>query len=302
MKLLPALLLAFLPALPGAAEEKPVKGIDIALVAENSSVARGVPFTVGVKIHHHEGFHTYWRNPGIAGVPVKLEWQLPAGFSAGPIQWPYPQKSMMAIHPVHGFERDVMLLVEVTPPAELPARVKLKATASWMACADGCYPGKKELVLELPVEAEAKADPAVAASFTSARAELPRPIEGWKAELLSAPDAAEIRVRLTPADDRALPPGDIYFFSSDGQISSDPPQRVEKTPDGTGFEIIAARSPYGPKGKSTLPGVLVSSRPLSKGGPSFASIEPRSADGATAAPAASTKAVPGAVKKCDCEP
>jgi thiol:disulfide interchange protein DsbD len=256
-----------------AAEEKPTKGIDIDLVSENAAVEKGKPFTVAVKVHHHPGFHTYWQNPGVAGVPVKLDWKLPEGFTAGAIQWPYPERTKMAIHPVHGFERDVLLLVEITPPAEVTAkRLELKATASWMACADGCYPGKKELALELPVAAEAKPDPGMAAAFATARAELPQPLAGWKAELVSETDAPEIRLRLTPAGDAALEPKDLYFFSSDGQISSDPPQKVE-TKEGGAIEIVAVRSEYGPKGKTSLPGVLVSGAPFGKGGPLFARID-----------------------------
>jgi DsbC/DsbD-like thiol-disulfide interchange protein len=294
MKPLLALALALFPAALVAAEEKPVKGIDIDLVSEKAAIAEGKPFTVGVRIHHHEGFHTYWQNPGIAGVPVKLQWQLPEGFSAGPIQWPYPEKTLMAIHPVHGFERDVMLLVDITPPAGIAeSRVSLKATASWMACADGCYPGKKELSCQVDVSTEAKADPALASAFQKAREELPKPLQGWNAELLSDSDAQEIRFRLTPASGPALEPKDLYFFSSDGQISSNPPQRVVKTE--TGFEIIAERSPYGPKRKGSLPGVLRSATPFSKDGPTLATIEPvlpgNAAQGASdAAPA----------KECDC--
>jgi DsbC/DsbD-like thiol-disulfide interchange protein len=296
MKPLLALILAFFPLALAAAEEKPVKGIDINLVPETTAIVRGKPFTVGVKIHHHEGFHTYWKNPGIAGVPVKLQWELPEGFSAGPIQWPYPEKTLMAIHPVHGFERDVMLLVEITPPAEIrSARVTLKASASWMACADGCYPGKKTLSCEVPVAPEATVDPAVAGAFQKAREELPQPLQGWSAELLSAPGAQEIRFRLTPAAGNAAQPGELYFFSSDGQISSAPPQRVVKTD--SAYEIAAERSPYGPKSKSSLPGVLISSTPFTKDGPKFATIEPRAAG---AEVTKETVVAPAAEKECDC--
>lgn len=253
------------------------KGVDVSLVSENAGIAAGKKFTVGLKIHHHPGFHTYWRNPGIAGVPVKIGWQLPEGFKAGPIQWPYPQRSMMAIHPVHGFERDVLLMVEITPPASLAtSTAELKATASWMACADGCYPGKKELSLSLPVAAQASPspspDPATAEAFAKARTEIPRPLEHWKVALVSEPDAAEIRLRLTPADDQALTPLEPYFFSSDGQISSKPVQTVE-VKDGV-IEITAPRAQYGPKVGKSLPGVLLAKSPLWKGGPDFALVYP----------------------------
>ena len=284
MKSLLALFLTlFLTLCSALAGPDTTKGVDLTLVSEQATIAAGKPFAIGLKIHHHEGFHTYWQNPGIAGVPVKLAWQLPEGFSAGPIQWPYPEQSMMAIHPVHGFERDVLLLVEITPPpATSSARIELKATASWMACADGCYPGKKDLSLALPVAAEPTADPAMAASFATARAEIPRPLQHWKMEVLSEVDAPEIRLRLTPADGEARSPGEAYFFSSDGQISSAPAQKLARK-DGGVIEITAPRAEYGPKGKTSLPGVLVAKTPLWKDGPRFAAIHDASDSEATAA-------------------
>jgi len=269
MKPLLALLLTICSAL--AAPEK-TKGVDLELVSEQSAIVAGQPFTVGLKIHHHSGFHTYWQNPGIAGVPMKLALELPEGFKAGAIQWPYPDQGLMAIHPVHSFKRDVMLLVRITPPEKITAsRVSLKATATWMACADGCYPGKKELSLDLPVAGQAAADAAQAEAFASARAELPQPLQHWKVERLSEVDAAEIKLRLTPADDQALPAEGAYFFSSDGQISSAPKQTVTLKEAGV-IEITAERAQYGPKGRTDLPGVLVAKSPLWKGGPLFAAI------------------------------
>jgi DsbC/DsbD-like thiol-disulfide interchange protein len=272
MRLLVSILLTLFPLLAPAEIQAP-KGVDVSLLSENKSIAAGRKFTVSLRIRHHEKFHTYWKNPGIAGVPTEIVWQLPAGFSAGEIQWPYPEQSKMAVYPVHGYERDVMLLVDITPPAEIPAtHVNLKATASWMACADGCYPGKISLDLELPVSAEPTSSPD-AALFSQARLEIPKPLEGWIAERVSAVDAPEIRFRLKPEapDDRL--PDDVYFFSSDGQISSDQPQRLEAK--GGVFEIIAKRSDYSPKGKTSVPGVLVSASALGKGAPRFATVDAR---------------------------
>jgi DsbC/DsbD-like thiol-disulfide interchange protein len=287
MKPLLALLLTICSAL---AEPGATKGVDLELMSEQSVIAAGKPFTVGLRIHHHEGFHTYWQNPGIAGMPMKLVWDLPEGFSAGAIQWPYPDQGLMAIHPVHSFKRDVMLLVQITPPEKITtSRVGLKATATWMACADGCYPGKKELSLALPVGVETATDLAAAEAFAKARTELPRPLQHWKVELLSEVDAAEIKLRLSPADDQARPPEEAYFFSSDGQISSAPKQRVTYQAGGV-IEITAERAQYGPKGRKGLPGVLVAKTPLWQDGPRFAAVPGGEAGEATAA-----------VKGCECE-
>lgn len=272
MRLLVPIFLTLFPLL-ARAETKAPKGVDVTLVAENRSIAAGKKFTVALKIHHHEKFHTYWKSPGIAGVPTEIAWELPEGFTAGEIQWPYPEKSMMAIHPVHGYERDVMLLVEITPPAEITKeKVDLKANATWMACADGCYPGKIALDLELPVATEPAVDTEKSGSFTKARQEIPQPLQHWTTEVVSAVDAEEIRIRLKPGSADAVLPEDVYFFSSDGQISSNKPQRVEAK-DGV-YEIVAKRSKFGPKGKASLPGILASASPLVKDGARFAMIEP----------------------------
>lgn len=258
---------------PVFADEATV-GVDLSLISEVSSIAPGKPFTVALTVHHHPDFHTYWQNPGIVGVPFAIEWQLPPGFSAGPLQWPAPQKVDMAGHPAHGYERDILLMTEITPPAGVASqRIQLQATASWMACAAGCYPEKKKLALDLPVAAEVIVDSSHAAAFTQARAELPRPLEHWNVVLESPADAAEIRVKFTPADDKARDPGPVYFFSSDGQISSDPPQRIEALADG-GFRLIAPRAQYSPKGRAALPGVLRGERAFFEGGGVCATVEP----------------------------
>ncbi len=274
MRLLIPLFLSILPVF-GGSEKEPLKGVDVTLISENATIAAGGIFSVALRIHHHPGFHTYWKNPGVAGVPTQIAWTLPDGFSAGEIQWPFPEKTLMAIHPVHGYERDVMLVVDIKAPEKIQtSSVRIQASASWMACADGCYPGKTALELTLPVAADATKSAAVVEQFTQARNEIPQPLETWSAELISAVDAPEIRLRLKPeSSGGAPPPGDVYFFSSDGQISSDQPQRVEIAPDGA-FQIIASRSPYGPKGKKSLPGVLLSAAPLRKDGARFARLEP----------------------------
>jgi thiol:disulfide interchange protein DsbD len=152
-----------------------------------------------------------------------------------------------------------------------------------MACANGCYPGKKELALKMPVGTQAAPDPATAAAFAKARTELPRALEHWKVELLSAADAAEIRLRLTPTDDQALAPVEPYFFSADGQISSAPVQMVQVKEGGV-IEITAPRAPYGPTVAKTLPGILLAKSPLWRNGPNFAGIH--GGEGGTASEAA----------------
>lgn len=47
---------------------------------------------VAVRLKMGPRWHTYWINPGDSGAPTEIRWNLPPGFEAGPIQWPYPER------------------------------------------------------------------------------------------------------------------------------------------------------------------------------------------------------------------
>src|ERR1700733_6667689 len=89
------LLLFALPvlfALPAAALESPPvasKRATVTLVSETDAVASGQPFRVALRIRLADGWHTYWKNPGDAGVPPELTI---ADVTQSPIDWPTPQR------------------------------------------------------------------------------------------------------------------------------------------------------------------------------------------------------------------
>src|SRR5690349_5590369 len=46
--------------------------LSIELVSEVTSIQPGMPFYVGLHLKHQEHYHTYWRFPGIVGVPTSM--------------------------------------------------------------------------------------------------------------------------------------------------------------------------------------------------------------------------------------
>src|SRR5687768_10730995 len=60
------------------------------LLADTTAVRAGEPFTVGVLFRLKPEWHVYWTNPGDSGAPVTVRFQLPEGFTAGPVQYPVP--------------------------------------------------------------------------------------------------------------------------------------------------------------------------------------------------------------------
>lgn len=229
-------------------------GLEIDLISENQNITPGQPLTVGLHIHHLPGFHTYWTSPGMVGMATSITWSLPEGFTASEIQWPYPENTFMGEYPCHGYERDVTLLVKITPPGEISAKqVTLKAETMWMCCARGCFPGNQTFDITLPVATQALPDLTAKKHIETARKQLPTAKHEIKATLLSAIDAPEIKLHLT--GNKPLPKEDLYFFSSDGQISSDQKQNFIAQDDGS-LLLTIKRSEFSPEEKSSLTGVL----------------------------------------------
>ena len=61
------------------------------LILAAATASPGTTILVGVDLKMDAGWHTYWKNPGEAGIATKIEWQLPPGVTAGEIQWPLPE-------------------------------------------------------------------------------------------------------------------------------------------------------------------------------------------------------------------
>ncbi len=148
------------------------------LVAETTALLRGGDTTVALRLTPEPGWHTYWINPGDSGLATKLEWTLPAGVSAGPIQWPAPQPAVLGELTNYGYDGETLHMVSISVPASWPqnALLTLHAKAKWLVCKDVCIPGSAELSLSLAVADSVQLSDANAAGFERDRALLPQPL------------------------------------------------------------------------------------------------------------------------------
>ncbi len=257
--LLSALLLFVAPLVA-----KAQTGLKLQLVSEVTSIQPGQPFSVGLFIQHEPGWHTYWQQPGIVGVPTNIEWQLPPGFQAGPLQYPAPQQVMMFQIRAQGFERDVLLQTQITPPADLKpgSEVTLQAKASWMCCGNTCHPDTRPFSLTLKVASVPSTMPALDQQwhpvFEQERTTFPQASDAWQATAIE--QGKEIILTLQPDSPKASPlpeNPEVIFFTEDGWINSDSPQKQELLPGG-GLRITLLRADVflGKTIPQTLTGVL----------------------------------------------
>jgi thiol:disulfide interchange protein DsbD len=100
------------------------------------------------------GWHVYWKNPGDAGLPPRISWTLPAGVSAGPIQFPAPKHLPLGPLMDFGYESEVLFPLKLhVADSVKPGPVTLNAKVNWLVCQASCIPGKAELEVQKNVAA-----------------------------------------------------------------------------------------------------------------------------------------------------
>jgi thiol:disulfide interchange protein len=148
------------------------------LVAETDNPAKGKMVTLAIAMTPQSGWHDYWTNPGDAGTPLKLVWDLPEGMSAGPIRAPVPETLIVSGFMNHVYPKPHAFLVDLAIPASANVGDKLPVAlhAEWSACSDKvCVPESANLEISLAIGNGANSK-ARQEQFDGWRAALPVPL------------------------------------------------------------------------------------------------------------------------------
>lgn len=263
-----ALALVSLLFLFQTAKAEPVRDGAVAaeLLAEDGAIVPGKPFTVGLKLEIDPGWHTYWKNPGDSGLATKIEWQLPEGFSAKPIQFPTPHRFEVDFGGIKqvglGYTHDQvpLHLIQITPPAQLEtgAEITLSGKATWLMCDDHqCVPGGVDLSLALPV-ANGTPHPGPEGSlFEEARKAMPAPASDWTTEISESGEDA-LSLAISPPNGVPLPDAAslVFYPESAGLFDLSSPQQFTFT-DGQ-LTATIPKAPYFQELPDPFSGVLIS--------------------------------------------
>jgi thiol:disulfide interchange protein DsbD len=153
---LAAVLAAWLPCSAFAAPKTHVR-----LLLSAESARPGDTIWAGLEMDMPPTWHTYWRNGGDAGEPIKIDWDLPPGVSAGEINWPIPAKltEPAGDTPIvtYVYTNKVVLLIPIALAKDLhPGPLELKAAARWMECSDICVFASNSVTVPLAIGEETK--------------------------------------------------------------------------------------------------------------------------------------------------
>ena len=263
------LALAVAPMRAWAVRKEPAH-VQASLIIETTSIQPGRPCQAALRLTMDPGWHTYWLNPGDAGLPTTMKWRLPEGFRAEAFQWPYPMKIALPEVVSYGYADEVFLLSRIEVPSSVtPGQtLTLGGRAEWLECGELCVKGAADVSAEIPVSEELpQPDPMWVDAFATTRAKLPRPLQGWSARAINRNQA--ILVELTPMEpSQAIPEAMMCFPEEQGLIDHAMPQQLTRTGDRLTLELVKSR--YLTAQPSRLRGVLVVQNGSGAAGPDAA--------------------------------
>ncbi len=193
---------------------------------------RGEAADAGLYFKLEPGWHIYWKNPGDAGEPPHIQWTLPAGITAGPMQFPAPKRLPLGPLMDFGYENEVLFPLKLHVADGVNAGpVTLHAKVDWLVCQDRCIPGKAELeVLQSVYNHPSKpislsSDAEVFKRFLGL---IPKsPPTSYKTELQVSKEGFRLTAQTGKRETEAA------FFPSDPDILDNPaPQKLTPTVNG----------------------------------------------------------------------
>ncbi len=244
---------AVAPAAAQIGEKRPL--VRAELIAEHTAARRGETLTIALRQTITPGWHTYWQNPGDSGEPTAIDWNLPVGIQAGPIQWPLPEAIPVGPLTNYGYSDSLLLLIDLAVPQDAVGQsLILQANARWLVCKEICVPEESPVSLTLPLidgGLSPRRSPE-AATIASARAALPKPAP-WPVRYSSGGD--RVTLEIDGLDRQAGSITSARFFPVNwGQIANAAPQKTALLQNGLTLRMQQGETP--PAAGSTFDGLL----------------------------------------------
>ena len=153
----------------------------VRLLAGPPAAKAAKSYLAGVEVTLGDGWKTYWRMPGDAGVPPNFDWSGSSNVASLEVLYPSPSRMSEPAAETVGYKHSVLFPVEVVPKD--PSRpVDLALTMEFGVCREICIPAEAKFTVTLPPSGtSSKPSPAMLAALekvprlaTSRRADDPR--------------------------------------------------------------------------------------------------------------------------------
>jgi DsbC/DsbD-like thiol-disulfide interchange protein len=174
----------------------------VRLIAGSSPTGKAI--RAGVELRLKAGWHTYWRYPGDAGVPPRIDFAGSQNVKSVDVLWPaprrIPEEGLVAI----GYVSDVIWPLAIVP--QNPAKpVTLRLKLDYAVCEKLCVPaeGKAELVLPAAAKGQSSQGPSAQdAALAAAEARVPKKLALGEGSPLAVKSVRRIIARHEGVEER----------------------------------------------------------------------------------------------------
>jgi suppressor for copper-sensitivity B len=121
----------------------------VRLIAASPSLDGGRTIRLGLEFRLAPHWKIYWRSPGDAGYPPRLDWSNSENLADTRMAWPAPQRfSVLGLETV-GYTGAVVF--PITARVERPGEpLRLRLALDYLTCSDICIPYQTKLAIDLP--------------------------------------------------------------------------------------------------------------------------------------------------------
>ena len=122
---------------------------EVRLISATTAVGELAAIPLGVEVKLQDGWKTYWRSPGDAGIPPQVDFTGSSNVASTVFRWPVPARFLYYDLETFGYKKQVVFPIDVLlerpgEPAQLRARVDM------LICDDVCIPHTMNVSLDLP--------------------------------------------------------------------------------------------------------------------------------------------------------
>jgi thiol:disulfide interchange protein len=206
--------------------------VHVQIIAPAAQLSPGASSEAGLYFKLDPGWHVYWQNAGDSGEPPHIQWTLPDGITAGPLQFPAPQRLPLGPLMDFGYENEVLFPFNLdVASAAKPGPVALHAKVAWLVCREVCIPGKAELEVDRVIPAAGAQVVLVSSDgeiYDHLVGQLPKPLPANDSAVFQ-PTATGFRLAVSTGQRESQ----AVFFPEDQNVVDNPaPQQLTPTPKG----------------------------------------------------------------------
>ena len=155
----------------GRGEKKAGPHVTVDIIAEKTSLTPQAVNRFAVRFRHQEGWHTYWKMPGDAGLPPEFTFTLsPSELKASAPLFPLPERTVTSGLITFGYGGETLFPFNVELPRGASGRAQIALHVEYLACKDMCVPESADVKFSIPIDIKGKDSDDAAAVAAAVRA------------------------------------------------------------------------------------------------------------------------------------